>query len=203
MQDGKDIALSKLLSKILRHKANEEHLQIDEAGYIKVADLLNHQFFRQKYTVDDIKRVVLTNDKQRFSLKTDSQGFLEICANQGHSIAGVDKLDLLPITEPQSFDVIHGTYFKNWNKIREEGLSRMNRNHIHFAKGSPTDSSVISGIRKNCDIFIYINLPLALLDGLKFFLSPNEVVLSPGDESGIISPKYFLKVCNRRGDKLY
>ena len=31
-------------------------------------------------------------------------------------------------------------------------------------------------------------------DGLKFYRSENNVILSPGDENGFINPKYFLKV---------
>lgn len=70
----------------------------------------------------------------------------------------------------------------------------MNRNHIHFAKGLPADGSVISGMRTNCQVYIYINLELALAEGIKFYRSANEVLLSPGNEKGIILPKYFLKV---------
>ncbi|GFO16978.1 RNA 2'-phosphotransferase, tpt1/kpta family protein [Plakobranchus ocellatus] len=41
------------------------------------------------------------------------------------------------------------------------------------------------------------------IDGLKFFLSANNVVLSPGDDSGVIEPKFFSKVVDRRkGNKL-
>lgn len=73
----------------MRHGAKEENLQINEEGYIKVSDILQHRFFNEKFTLDDIKRIVLTNDKQRFTLRS-KDGVLEICANQGHSI-GVSK----------------------------------------------------------------------------------------------------------------
>lgn len=75
----------------------------------------------------------------------------------------------------------------------------MKRNHIHFAKGLPSDKTVLSGIRKDCQIFIYIDLAKALREGIKFFKSSNEVILSPGDENGVIDPKYFLKVINSKG----
>lgn len=78
----------------------------------------------------------------------------------------------------------------------------MRRNHIHFAKGLPTNDNVISGMRKDCQVYIYINLHLAIAEGLEFFMSVNEVVLSPGDEHGLIKPRYFLKVCSSNGQKL-
>ena len=54
-------------------------------GYVKVRELLDHQKFKH-YSEADIRRVVSSNDKQRYSLKTDAQtGELMICANQGHS----------------------------------------------------------------------------------------------------------------------
>ncbi|KAH1019812.1 hypothetical protein HUJ04_009575 [Dendroctonus ponderosae] len=161
-------------------------------------DLTNSQqdFYNRYFhncTVEDIKRVVDSSDKQRFSLRVFN-GVLEICANQGHSIQvsaarsllaqGLDKLSLVPIREPGQFEVIHGTYFGKWAKIKREGLSRMSRNHIHFAKGLPCDKSVISGIRSNCQVFIYVNLKAALEAGIPFFLSSNGVVLSPGNEQG-------------------
>lgn len=103
------------------------------------------------------------------------------------------------ILSDEQLCVIHGTYLKNWSSIRKDGLSRIKRNHIHFSSGLPDDKSVISGIRHNAEVFIYINLKLAILDGLKFYKSVNNVILSPGDENGFIRPKYFLKVCNNKG----
>ncbi|KAH1019859.1 hypothetical protein HUJ04_009613, partial [Dendroctonus ponderosae] len=163
-------------------------------------------------TVEDIKRVVDSSDKQRFSLRVFN-GVLEICANQGHSIQvsaarsllaqGLDKLSLVPIREPGQFEVIHGTYFGKWAKIKREGLSRMSRNHIHFAKGLPCDKSVISGIRSNCQVFIYVNLKAALEAGIPFFLSSNGVVLSPGNEQGLIVPQYFSRVCDLYGHLMW
>lgn len=98
--------------------------------------------------------------------------------------------------------MIHGTYFGKWATIKREGLSRMSRTHIHFAKGLPSDKSVISGIRSNCQVFIYVDLKAALKAGIPFFLSSNGVVLSPGNEQGVIVPLYFSKVCDSFGRRL-
>lgn len=40
---------------------------------------------------------------------------------------------------------IHGSYLRLWPSIRSEGLSRMNRTHIHLALGLPGEDGVISG----------------------------------------------------------
>uniref|UniRef100_A0A6P7FKW0 tRNA 2'-phosphotransferase 1 n=1 Tax=Diabrotica virgifera virgifera TaxID=50390 RepID=A0A6P7FKW0_DIAVI len=109
----------------------------------------------------------------------------------------VDNSNLTPLNGDENIDVIHGTFYKNWESIKIEGISRANRNHIHFALGLPSDKSVISGVRQNCQVFIYINLKLATSDNLKFYRSANGVVLSPGNENGFILPKYFIKVLDR------
>ena len=47
---------------------------------------------------------------------------------------GIDP-DLKPITDPSAYPVVvHGTYSKAWEQIRKQGLSKMRRNHIHFAQ---------------------------------------------------------------------
>ena len=52
----------------------------------------------------------------------------------------------------------------------------------------------ILGMRTRCQILIYIDLPKALDAGLKFFISQNGVVLSPGNDKGYIQPEFFLRV---------
>ena len=66
----------------------------------------------------------------------------------------------------------------------------MKRNHIHFAVGLPGDNQIISGARHNCEVFIFIDIENAMNDGIKFFVSENNVVLSAG-LNGFISPIYF------------
>lgn len=72
----------------------------------------------------------------------------------------------------------------------------MNRTHIHFTDSLPQDS-VKSGIRLNCQIYIYIDVKKAMNDGIKFYLSDNNVILSSGI-NGIMLPKYFLKVLDKK-----
>lgn len=169
-------------------------MNIKPNGFVVVTELLNKSL--HQYTVEDIKRVVENNNKQRFTLETIN-GILEIKANQGHTISKINELSL-KILHCIDFDVIHGTYFKYWPKIKTEGLSHMKRNHIHFAKGL----NFFNGLRQNAELFIYVNFEKAKEDGLIFLESENGVVLCAGNSKGIIETKYFLKVITRDGQTL-
>lgn len=179
---------------MLRHGAVKEGLNIKSNGFIKVDELLNKSLCN--YTVDDIKRVVKNNNKQRFTLDNNN-GVLEIKANQGHSILEITDLNL-NILDCIESDIIHGTYSRYWPKIKREGLSRMKRNHIHFAKGL----NFVNGLRQNAELFIYINFEKAKRDGLIFFESDNGVILCAGNSKGFIDRKYFLKVITAHGQIL-
>ncbi|XP_038076356.1 tRNA 2'-phosphotransferase 1-like isoform X2 [Patiria miniata] len=194
----REVHLSKALTYVLRHNAVELGFDIDSGGFINVEDLLSHSMFRQ-FTLDDIKTVVTDNDKQRFSLREHpDSGKLQICANQGHSFSLPD-LELAAITDAAQYPtVVHGTYLKNWEAIKNQGLSRMNRTHVHFAQGEPGESGVISGMRRSCDLMIFLDLEKALKEGLSFFLSKNGVILCPGDQNGFIHPRYFKQVIQTR-----
>jgi 2'-phosphotransferase len=160
------------------------------------------------------------NSKQRFSLKadpsitplpdpvkdTDPSHYL-IRANQGHSIAISSAALLTPITIAASNvppTVIHGTYYAFYPSILASGgLKRMVRNHVHFSTGLPedTNSGVISGMRADAEILIYIDIQKSLEDGaLQWWLSENGVVLTEGDENGLVPTKYWKLVKGRRQD---
>lgn len=65
------------------------------------------------------------------------------------------------MTEVMTTPVIHGTNLEAWKSIQTQGLSKMTRNHIHFAIGLPNDPKVKSGMRKQSQVFIYINVEKA------------------------------------------
>jgi len=118
---------------------------------------------------------------------------LYIRANQGHT-QEVPDLELVKITNTENYPlVVHGTYKKHWNNIKKGGLSRMSRNHIHFATGIFGDKEVISGMRSSCDMYIYIDLAEAIKDNIDFFLSANGVLLTEGI-NGVLPPRNFSHV---------
>ncbi|CDW83651.1 exonuclease family protein [Stylonychia lemnae] len=210
---GKDVAISKSLSWILRHGALELGLSIRTDGYVPIDEILaaqrikcnqselqNECFIELKVDFDMIKAIVASNDKQRFQLISEiNEEGVEvhyIRATQGHTIQTISNEELLtPIIDPFGFDeVIHGTYLKVFNLIMETGLNKMARNHIHMAPGMPTKKGVISGMRASCEIVVEVNMAKAMYQGkVPFYISNNKVLLSPGID-GVLSSKYFRQV---------
>lgn len=72
----------------------------------------------------------------------------------------------------------------------------MKRQHIHLATGIPGDNTVISGMRHDAQVHIFIALDKALAGGVKFYESENGVVLTAGNDTGFLEPQYFSKVFN-------
>ncbi|CAH8503718.1 unnamed protein product [Heterobilharzia americana] len=187
-----DVILSKKLAWILRHGLKMS------GGYLYLDRILQLKPF-QGVKVEDISRVVNSNDKKRYELSTHPEnGRLRIRAFQGHSVT-IEGLDITLIENPQDYPtVVHGTYFRNWDSIRKEGLKRMGRTHIHFAPGEVGESGVISGMRASAEIVIYIDMMKAVKDGYKFYISKNSVILCEGNSEGCLPTKYFLAAYQRR-----
>ncbi|XP_061581561.1 tRNA 2'-phosphotransferase 1 isoform X2 [Cololabis saira] len=196
----RDVHLSKSMSYVLRHGANQMGLQISTDGFLYVEDLLAHPQFHS-YILEDVRRVVATNDKQRFKLRSHPEdGRLQIRANQGHSVEVMD-LELKPVVagSPECpAEAVHGSYLRNWTSIQQQGLCRMKRTHIHLAPGMPGEDGVISGMRKNCDLAVFIDVQKAIADGIEFFWSENGVLLTAGDAEGKLLPKYFIRALRLR-----
>ncbi|CAO3607889.1 unnamed protein product [Cunninghamella blakesleeana] len=211
MDPKEEIRISKLLAYILRHGAQKEKLTIRSDGYIKVSDLLARPKLKG-VTLEQIKYIVEHSDKQRYHLQSFPPTTLEekelneerdlyIRANQGNSLKNVNQIELESLTKALPI-VIHGTTLENWSLIKQsEGLSKMNRNHIHLATGLPNDSSVQSGARSSSQVFIYIDMENALNDEIAFYRSKNGVVLTEG-KNGILPLKYFKSVVDKQGNKL-
>ncbi|KAG8363397.1 hypothetical protein BUALT_Bualt19G0018100 [Buddleja alternifolia] len=199
---GKDKidALGRLLTRILRHMASQLNLDMRSDGYVKVQDLLklNLKTFAnvplRSHTIDDVREAVRKDNKQRFGL-VEENGDLLIRANQGHTVVTVETESLLkPILSPEEVSVcVHGTYRKNLESILQEGLKRMKRLHAHFSCGLPTDGEVISGMRRDVNVLIYLDVRKALEEGMKLYISENRVILTEGFD-GVVPVKYFHKI---------
>ncbi|CAN6566391.1 unnamed protein product [Malus baccata var. baccata] len=199
---GKDKidALGRLLTRILRHMAGELSLNMRSDGYVKVNDLLklNIKTFAniplRSHTIDEIKEAVRKDNKQRFGL-LEENGELLIRANQGHTTKIVESERLLtPIISSEEVPVcVHGTYRRNLESILRSGLKSMKRLHVHFSRGLPTDGQVISGMRCDVNVLIYLDVKKALEEGMKFYISENKVILTEGFD-GVVPVKYFEKI---------
>ncbi|RPD64155.1 hypothetical protein L226DRAFT_552096 [Lentinus tigrinus ALCF2SS1-7] len=206
-KDSHDVRISKTLSWILRHGSQSEGLAMRKDGYVRVNDLLALPKMRE-LNLEALQDIVKGDAKGRYSLvlEANPDGGEEswwIRANQGHSMKSV-VLDLEPISSHSDIPTgiaVHGTNKAAWEVIKEQGLSKMSRNHIHLAQGVP-GSGVISGMRKSSDILIYINVQEAIDAGLKFYLSANGVVLTEGDDRGYLKPEFFSRVETAKGSLL-
>ncbi|TID23999.1 tRNA 2'-phosphotransferase 1 [Venturia nashicola] len=242
----REVQVSKKMSWLLRHGAEKEGLVLGSGGYMSVHDVLQNRNLKSlKVTFAELRSIVESNDKQRFSMipksevptdltgapvtaeasatpiafemdNDDASNFL-IRANQGHSIKVEEEGLLEPITLDLELPsvVVHGTSHKAWPQIVScGGLKRMTRNHVHFASGLPAgfeileganDTSsearkepVISGMRNTSAVLIFIDIKKALEGGLKFWKSANGVILSEGNESGLVPLAYFARVEERK-----
>ena len=161
---------SKFLSLVLRHDPAVIGIELDEAGWVDVSTLLeamkNH---RPQITRERLFEIVETNDKRRFAFSEDR---VRIRASQGHSI-GVD-LDLRPSTPPNS--LFHGTAEENLTSIRETGLLRCQRDHVHLSADNETAKKV--GARHGKPVVLEIASKQMAESDFIFYVSENGVWLT-------------------------
>jgi len=208
--------LSRALSWALRHHALELGLSILPDGYVPVEEIMSSTHRKLKgCTLKEIRKVVGTNDKQRFRLERkpksefypgEGEGMiLCIRANQGHSIKIINPEVLFTRLSPEELQslpcIVHGTYEAPWGSIAKSGLGKMNRTHIHFASGLPEADGVISGMRKTCTIYVFVDPIKCAEDGIEFFISDNGVILSAGVD-GTLPTSYFSHVTSTDGTLL-
>ncbi|MBO9199316.1 MULTISPECIES: RNA 2'-phosphotransferase [Niastella] len=162
--------ISKFLSLVLRHEPAQIGLALDEEGWADVAELMekmNKKGPRIDFATLEI--VVETNDKKRFAFNEDKT---RIRASQGHTI----EVDLnLPPQVPPTV-LYHGTADKNLPIIKEKGLVRMERQHLHLSAEVSTAKNV--GGRHGKPVVLVIQALAMHEKGYVFYLSANGVWLT-------------------------
>ncbi|TYH02432.1 hypothetical protein ES288_A09G140200v1 [Gossypium darwinii] len=99
------------------------------------------------------KKQMSCAERGRRKRTVHENGELLIRANQGHTVMTVESEKLLK--QILSAD-------ENLESILESGLKRMKRLHVHFSSGLPTDGEVISGMRRDVNVLIYLDVRKAL-----------------------------------------
>ena len=181
--------ISRTITKILRHEL-DNYIHDDE-GFVELDILLQSNKIFEGINLEDIKKIVSNDNKSRFSLNYKGNKYF-IRANQGHSSGNLNDNSMMTLLNKQIPGCYHGTYTDNLNSIKKNGISRMKRKHIHIAESDQAKS----GKRSSCNVKILINMELAMNDGIKFYRSENGVILTEGDENGLLLPKYFLDIIN-------
>jgi len=169
---------SKFLSLVLRHEPQAAGVMLDEAGWVAVAELLEGcRRNRIAISRDELQIIVDTSDKKRFALSADG---LRIRANQGHSVEVDLKYD--PAVPPEF--LYHGTATRFADAIREHGLKKMNRHHVHLSLDRDTALKV--GQRHGKPLILTVLSAQMHADGVLFYVSTNGVWLTEA-----VLPKYL------------
>lgn len=163
--------ISKFLSLLLRHQPETIGLKLDKNGWAMVDELIEKSKRRNRTLSKEIlKEVVATNDKKRFSFNEDET---MIRANQGHSLKNID-LELKAIVPPEF--LYHGTVPKFMQAIREKGLLKMSRQHVHLSQDLQTAMKV--GSRRGVPTILIVKSGEMHVKGFEFYQSKNGVWLT-------------------------
>lgn len=170
MDEADRTRLSKFLSLVLRHQPSAVGITLDAAGWVDLQVLLEacaqHDRPLSRATLEEL---VITSPKQRFAISADG---LRIRANQGHSTRVA--LGLEPADPPEV--LFHGTAAHLLPSIREKGLLRMERHHVHLSAEEATARAV--GARRGPAVVLRVAARAMGAAGHVFFLTPNQVWLT-------------------------
>ncbi|MGJ7901587.1 RNA 2'-phosphotransferase [Lysobacter sp. 1R34A] len=161
---------SKFLSLVLRHEPDAIGLSLDGNGWADIDELIRLANAAGKpVTRALIDEVVRDNDKQRFAISDDGT---RIRANQGHSI----EVDLALTALAPPAVLYHGTATRFAKSIRNLGLVKQSRQHVHLS--SDPDTAIKVGSRHGKALVLSIRAGDMHARGLSFFQSANGVWLT-------------------------
>jgi putative RNA 2'-phosphotransferase len=164
-------ATSKFLSLVLRHQPEVVGMQLDAEGWLPIDELIQNANRQGNHlSLELLHAVVASCEKKRFALSEDG---LNIRANQGHSVPDVE-LNLEPVTPPSV--LYHGTVSAFADSIREQGLLKRSRNHVHLYADLETAKKV--GARRGHPVILTIHAFAMHESGHAFYLSANGVWLT-------------------------
>lgn len=170
MNDKTRTSISKFLSYVLRHEPSAAGVTLDAEGWVDVDSLLaGCAAHGKRLSRTQLEEVVARCPKQRFAFSDDGA---RIRASQGHS-AQVD-LGYAPADPPPV--LFHGTVERFLPAIREQGLLKMKRHHVHLSADEATARNV--GGRRGKPVLLRIDTAAMRAAGHAFFLSANGVWLT-------------------------
>ena len=195
MNASREIAISKALSRVLRHEPHEHSLHIQSDGFCLLwRGLRGKPLWNLGCSENDLRYVVTHNDKSRFEIQGDM-----IRASQGHSCRGIRKDELMAQvttgTLPEA--CIHFTYRRLLESIMANALlaggPNRARNDVHCIPYPIGDRRIVSGGRADAEIAIALDIGRLVADGCDVFMSKNDVLITEGF-AGCIPPIYLLWV---------
>lgn len=186
------LRVEKTISWLLRHGAIKENVTINNEGYVLINDLLS--WLKKKnmeITLDDLINIVNNDTKGRLSILDNL-----IRANQGHSIDLKITLDKFKQNKSQ---IVHGTYYENYDSILKQGLKSMSRDYVHLIN-IDSKTNKFHMIRQDIDLYVFVQG-----DDLDFSISENGVILSADIPSKNLTlvPAYQMKKSGCYGFIIY
>ena len=174
------VTVSKFLARHLRHRPDRIGLELDEAGWAGVEELLAAAAAAGfPITRSELDAAVHAPGKRRYVY--DETG-TRIRAAQGHSIPV--ELGYVPSTPP---DVLyHGTHDGAVAAILAEGLRPMGRSHVHLSGDVETARQV--GARRGRAVILEVDAAALHGDGHAFLLADHGVWLTDAVPPGRLRP---------------
>lgn len=169
--DENDITnISKFLSLVLRHQPQVIGITLDEQGWVSVDELLKQaNTHGHNISFELLNNVVETNTKKRFAFDESKQ---KIRASQGHSV----DVDLGYQAQMPPEVLYHGTGEKSVTSIKQTGLEKRSRQHVHLSKDIETAIQV--GGRHGKPAVFKVLAAQMHKNGHVFYLSENKVWLT-------------------------
>lgn len=161
---------SKFLSLLLRHKPETVDLTLDAQGWANVSVLLEKiNATNRSLTFTQLERIVTENDKKRFVFNTDKT---KIRAAQGHSLQV--ELGYKGVVPPAV--LYHGTIAPTAKLIKNSGIKKMQRHHVHLSADIPTAEVVAA--RRGKPVILQVRARAMHASGYAFYQSDNGVWLT-------------------------
>lgn len=168
--DKENKRLSKFLSYVLRHHPELIAIKLDENGWVNVDTLIDKAAnFGVQFDRPILNFIVATNSKKRFAFNETMD---LIRASQGHSIP--IELGYEPQQPPGL--LYHGTAAIHVESIRNVGIYKQSRQHVHLSENFETAIQV--GQRHGKPIVFKVNSGKMYTNKFEFFKSENGVWLT-------------------------
>ena len=165
------VDLSKEISYALRHAPWEYELELDEKGFVPIAQLLHalneSNGYDRGIVQADLEQIIATSEKKRHEIVGD-----KIRALYGHSVPQIIKKE--PGIPPAV--LYHGTTHKASPQILQDGLKPMQRQYVHLSVD--VDSATRVGKRRDGNpVILKIDTEAAQKAGIQFFIGNDKVWL--------------------------
>jgi putative RNA 2'-phosphotransferase len=170
MDKARQIRLSKFLSLHLRHCPEALGLTLEAGGWVAVEAFLQACARRgQPLTRAELEELVTENDKQRFAF---DETHTRIRAQQGHSV----PVELGLVAQKPPAPLYHGTVAAALPAIRQQGLLKMQRHHVHLSPDVEIARRV--GSRRGRPVILVVDVVGMQEAGALFYQSGNGVWLT-------------------------